>query len=82
MGQGMPTGMGNSNQNSNNQGRKDGTGDNQKKKKKQFECYPFASVASRNSHHRHCKGPLGLNKMLTVVPNSKCKLWRLKLDHF
>ena len=80
MGQGMPTGMGDPNQNSNNQGGKDGAGDDQKKKKKRFEPRPTASAASRNSRRRRRKGPSGLNKTPTVVPNSKCKLRLLKLD--
>jgi len=53
-------------------------GDGEKKKKKRFE--PRAGVSSRQGRRRRRKGPTGLNKTPTVVPNSKCKLRMLKLD--
>jgi 26S proteasome regulatory subunit T2 len=48
-----------------------------KKKKKRFEPRP---ASTRSGRRRRRKGPSGLNKTPTIVPNSKCKLRLLKLD--
>lgn len=49
-----------------------------KKKKKRFEPRPASN--NRQGRRRRRKGPSGLNKTPTIVPNSKCKLRLLKLD--
>jgi 26S proteasome regulatory subunit T2 len=48
-----------------------------KKKKKRFEPRP---ASTRSGRRRRRKGPSGLNKTPTILPNSKCKLRLLKLD--
>ena len=61
-----------------------GNGDNankenepdKKKKKKRFEPRP----TTRGGRRRRRKGPVGINKVPTILPNSKCKLRMLKLD--
>lgn len=53
---------------------KDKDGD-KKPSKKRFEPRP-----TRQGRRRRRKGPTGLNKTPTIVPNSKCKLRSLKLD--
>jgi 26S proteasome regulatory subunit T2 len=50
--------------------------DPSKKKKKRFE----PRAATRQGRRRRRKGPSGLNKTPTILPNSKCKLRLLKLD--
>lgn len=47
-----------------------------KKKKKRFEPRPTA----RTGRRRRRKGPVGINKVPAITPNSKCKLRMLKLD--
>lgn len=61
--------------NNNNNGKEDPDQD-KKKKKKRFEPRP----ATRQGRRRRRKGPSGINKTPTILPNSKCKLRMLKLE--
>jgi 26S proteasome regulatory subunit T2 len=72
----MPPGMGGDAGNNNNSTNENNKDDKGAKKKKRFEPRPTA----RQGRRRRRKGPTGLNKTPTIVPNSKCKLRMLKLD--
>ena len=76
----MPPGMGGEGGDPNNPNQPPGKGEDgeKKKKKKRFEPRPASN--NRQGRRRRRKGPSGLNKTPTVVPNSKCKLRMLKLD--
>lgn len=69
-GGGPPSGNGD---NKNDPNNPDG---DKKKKKKRFEPRP----SNRQGRRRRRKGPSGINKTPTIVPNSKCKLRMLKLE--
>ena len=64
------------NSNNNNNGSKKDDADQAQKKKKRFEPRP----ATRTGRRKRRKGPSGLSKTPTILPNSKCKLRLLKLD--